>query len=104
MPAKRTEVDPKDTLKLLDQMEALGFNDDAFWLLHHFRERKHETIGSFRRYCSDHQAFQKNGNNQLVHERLKFVSTCYQELNLSPGQTQDFVKLAEEAFLVIPKK
>jgi len=85
-------------------MEALGFNDEVFWHLHHFRDARHETIVSFRKYCSAHQAFQKNGNNQLVHERLKFVLTHYRELNLSRGQTQVFINLAEKAFLAIPKK
>jgi len=31
---------PEETLKLLDELEKFGFNDDAFWRLHHWRERR----------------------------------------------------------------
>ena len=33
-------MDPKQTLALLDELERLGFMDEAFWRLHHFRGKK----------------------------------------------------------------
>ena len=37
-------MDPKQTLALLDELELLGFMDEAFWRLHHFRGKKRVTI------------------------------------------------------------
>ena len=104
MPEKDTRIDPRDTLKLLDKLSELGFDDEAFWRLHHFRDRKHETINSFRRFCKSIQAFQRDGNNQRVHERLDFVLMHHKTENVSSGRTKIFSDLAEAAFEKIPKK
>src|SRR5260370_15530232 len=73
------EVDPKRTLALLDELQKLGFNDEAFWRLHHFRHRKRETIARFPAYCEKTSAFLPDGANERVHRRLAFVLKTYPE-------------------------
>ncbi|HEY1985162.1 MAG TPA: hypothetical protein VGG85_07125, partial [Terracidiphilus sp.] len=44
-------MDRDQTLATLDELQRRGFNDEAFWLLHHWRVRNdHETIRGFRTY------------------------------------------------------
>jgi len=97
------KMDTMQTLKLLDNLCELGFNDEAFWRLHHFRRRnKNETIASFRGRCKHTLAFRPAGTNASVHERLYFVLKTYRERGLPPGQTKVFIDLAETAFVEIP--
>jgi hypothetical protein len=72
-------MDPVETIRLLDVLEGLGFTDEAFRLLHHFRlaDRK-ATINRHRRYCEGHETFAVDGNNELVQLRLKLVLQAYQ--------------------------
>ena len=64
-------TDPKGTVQLLHDLGELGFDDDAFYRLHHKREvRIRETIGGFGKYCLDTKRFQKGGTNYFVHWRL----------------------------------
>ena len=97
---------PKRTLELLDELNELGFNDEAFWRLHHFRHRKKETIASFRSYCEKlcekNSAFMPAGTNERVHERLALVLKTYRERGLPPGQTKVLIDLADTAFVEIP--
>jgi hypothetical protein len=92
------EVDPKRTLALLDELQRLGFNDEAFWRLHHFRRRTRETIGRHRAYCEKTSAFLPDGTNERVQRRLAFVLETYRE----PGNTKNLIMLADAAFDKIP--
>jgi hypothetical protein len=92
----------KKTLETLDQLEGLRFgeqrfDDEAFWRLHHFREKRNAqgkpiraTIQSHRAYCNKHSSFREN--NTLVQVRLDQVLTDYLR---APA---DFVFLAEKAY------
>jgi hypothetical protein len=45
-------MDPKKTIRLLDVLQGLGFSDEAFRLIHHFRlVGRNATINRHRRYC-----------------------------------------------------
>ena len=97
------------TLELLDALKELGFNDESFWRLHHFREsNKNETIARFRQYCEKQNLksseFEPNGTNESVCERLDFVLKTYKALGLSFGQTMVFAALAEASFFGIPRR
>jgi uracil-DNA glycosylase len=93
------EVDPKRTLALLDELQKLGFNDEAFWRLHHFRrEGRRATIAPHRAYCEKISAFRPDGTNERVQRRLAFVLKTYRE----PGNTKNFIMLADAAFDKIP--
>jgi uracil-DNA glycosylase len=99
-PAQKNEMemDPKRTLPLLDELQKLGFDDEAFWRLHHFRHRKRETIARFRAYCEKSSAFLPDGANERVHRRLAFVLETYRQ----PGNTKNLIMLADAAFDKIP--
>jgi hypothetical protein len=91
---------PEETLKLLDELEKFGFNDDAFWRLHHWREKKDRrraTIKAHRAYCEKHEVF-RTGENPLVQERLQKVLSDYK------SQPSYFNHLAEEAYRAIPPR
>jgi hypothetical protein len=57
-------MDPRETIRLLDELEPLGFTDQAFHALHHFRNDA--NISSHRAYCEAHNSFRADGNNELV--------------------------------------
>ena len=66
-------MDPKETFALLDELDALGFNNESFAQLHHFNLReRHETVASFRAYCrklcQKSQTFKPTGTNERVHQ------------------------------------
>jgi len=56
-------MDLKETIRLLDELQGLGFTDDAFSLLHHFRlVGRKATINRHRKYCEGHETFAVDGN------------------------------------------
>jgi len=64
-------TDPKGTVRLLDDLCKLGFDDEAFWRLHHKKEvGKKETIRGFRKYCVGTRRFREFDTNCFVHRRL----------------------------------
>ena len=95
-------MDPTETIKLLDELEGLGFTDEAFQTLHHFRTRGgRPTVNDHRRYCSEHIKFASDGNNERVQRRLTLVLDAYRS-GFSSGSPEVFVALAEAAFKEIP--
>ena len=106
-------INVQETLILLEDLENLGFSDDAFWRLHHKREPTavraeplRETIKNFRRYCEQLKtdAFEFDGENERVHKRLAFVLKIYRGIGFAKNQSNVFVALAEASFEVIPTK
>ncbi|MBN9602427.1 MAG: hypothetical protein J0G33_05795 [Afipia felis] len=94
---------PRETLRLLDELEALGFTSEAFARLHHFRLAGREaTIGRHRSYCNKTSTFAADGTNELVQRRLKLVLDSYQQGGFRSGHSAVFVALAEVAFHEIP--
>ena len=60
-------MDPKKTIRLLDVLQGLGFSDEAFRLIHHFRlVGRNATINRRRRYCEGLETFADGGTNELV--------------------------------------
>jgi hypothetical protein len=92
---------PRQTLALLDELQALGFPDDAFSRLHHFWPKR-ERPASFRAYCRKTATFAPFSRNRTVHRRLAFVLQVYRERTLAPGNAQLFIDLAAEAAMRIP--
>jgi hypothetical protein len=98
-------VDPKTTVLILDRLEALGFNNDAFAALHHFKEKgRADTIASHRSYCNKTDSFQEGGANARVQQRLKLVLTAYQLGGFTSGRSEVFRCLAEAAYNEISSK
>jgi hypothetical protein len=88
---------PEKTIEILDELEGLRFDDNAFWRLHHFRERgRHATIKSHRSHCAKVKSFRGCGNNSLVQQRLDAVLRCYKAWR-GAGRP-NFATLAENAY------
>ena len=99
----------KQTLERLNALDKLGFNNEAFWRLHHFRDKgTEETIGSFRGYLernlNENVNYTPGVHNNNVRARLDFVLNTYIKLGLSHGQTKVFVALADASFYGIPRR
>lgn len=97
------------TLELLDELTAKGFDDSAFWRLHHFRLRKaRETIASHRAYCKkivfNSNLFQDESENSLVQRRLAWVLAKYEKSGKPNGDTAYFRELADAAFKGLPPR
>jgi hypothetical protein len=61
---------PKRTLDLLDLLGSLGFNQDHFRAIHHFREEA--SIDAHRKYCSKTES-STGKTNKDVRERLEVI-------------------------------
>jgi hypothetical protein len=95
--------DPQEALKLLNQLQELGFDDSAFGRLHQNQDMKPprwEPIESFRRYCEKTHKFRADQNNARVTRRLERVLQKY--LAKGSRSAADFLKLAEDAYIEIP--
>lgn len=98
-----TAMDPKETIELLDALEALGFTNEAFSKLHHFRlVGRNATIGRHRAYCEKTSSFAADGTNELVQRRLRLVLDGYRGGGFGSGRLAVFVALAEAAFYEVP--
>jgi hypothetical protein len=92
-------TDPKRTVRLLDELEFLGFNDRAFSLIHHFPD---ETIARHRDYCMKVQAFQADGSNERVQRRLELVLRTYWAGGFRSGKAEVWEALSKAAVAEIP--
>lgn len=98
-------ADPKTTILLLDKLQALGFNNEAFSALHHFKEKgRADTIAQHRAYCGKTESFQDGDANARVQERLKLVLSAYLLGGFTSGKPEIFRCLAEAAYAEISSK
>jgi lipopolysaccharide biosynthesis regulator YciM len=96
-------MNPQDTWNLLDELESLGFDDSAFALLHHFRERgESHAIAAHRRYCEKTAEFRADLNNERTQRRLELVLRVYKGAGFRSHSHAVFRGLAEAAFAEIP--
>jgi hypothetical protein len=66
MPAR--SPNPKDTIRIIDQLVNLGLLDKrTFKHMHHFGG----SLTTFRRYCSTIGSFQHDSENYRLHEKLQ---------------------------------
>lgn len=97
-------MDPQETIRLLDELERLGFDDKSFALLHHFREQgRRDNIAAHRRYCERATgSFKADFNNARTQLRLKYVLEAYKKLAKHEQTPAVFPRLANEAWEKIP--
>jgi hypothetical protein len=103
---------PKQTVAYLDELKTLGFTDEAFWRVHHFREKgEKESINGHRSYCLVRDSFQDGGTNELVQIRLEIVLNCFKQYHaqnpkvISAGRNrawETFIRLADAAYVLVP--
>src|SRR5260370_6245753 len=73
-----TMRNPKQTIAYLNELQTLGFTDEAFWRIHHFREKgEKESINGHRSYCQVRDSFLDEGTNERVQIRLEIVLTYF---------------------------
>jgi len=93
----------KRTIELLDELEALGFDDHAFGHLHHFRATRgvYDTIAAHRRYAEKTAEFRKGGTNEKVQRRLQLVLNSYKAGPFTRRKAV-FLSLAQAAVDEVP--
>jgi hypothetical protein len=91
-------TDPRRTLDLLDALHLLGFNEQAFALLHH----RHGTIVAHRQYCENVTHFVENLNNARVQRRLEIVLDAYRGGGFTSGSPDVFSRLADASVVEVP--
>ena len=94
---------PKKSLDLLRALTELGFTDDAFSQLHHFRLKNRKAlISEHRHYCEMTESFQDEGENERVQRRLELVLNGYRVGGFRSGDPRVFAALADAAFHELP--
>lgn len=94
---------PQRTLDLLDQLQALGFDDEAFAKLHHYRLKGvKDTIQKHREYCKTQTNLRTNDSNEEVQRRLEMVLKAYSAGGFSSRRPEVFAALADAAFSELP--
>ena len=74
---------PRDTLRLLDELQKLGFLDEHFAKVHHWRKKKKsENIASHRGYCERVGSFLPDQDNERV-AQARIRSTRIPEREIS---------------------
>jgi hypothetical protein len=92
----------KQTIQYLDELQALGFTDEAFWRMHHFREKgEHHPIKTHRSYCENIKSafFEDGGTNERVQARLEIILQYFNEYH---RDSNIFDQLADAAYVLIP--
>ena len=59
---------PGETVKLLEELKAIGYTDQDFRRIHHM---EWATIAAHLQYCRKVKYFQRSSSNRLVQERLR---------------------------------
>jgi hypothetical protein len=96
-------TNPSFTIMVLDELEPLGFNDESFSALHHFREKGRKTsISAHRDYCEQTEKFDENGANLRVQQRLGLVFKAYALGGFESKSSGVFLALSEAAYIEIP--
>nr|WP_315195520.1 hypothetical protein [uncultured Aquabacterium sp.] len=95
--------EPSITLELLDELEAQGFTDEAFAVMHHFENP--QRIASHRSYCSmvrDEEGKFRTNTNRLVQQRLRLVLRIINKSGISSRSPAAFMALAHLSIAEFP--
>jgi len=97
------------SLDLLNELEGLGFSDEAFWRLHHFRLRgDKDTIQLHRDYLTKQlavgAALRDNDSNEEVQRRMQLVLDWFKRGAFSSDAAGVFAGLSEVAFELVPHR
>ena len=100
MPEIDGHRDPQQTVRLLNDLEKIGFSDEAFNKVHHYRENgTFTTINAHRKYCESLTHFFNYGsNNCLVQRRIQIVLNAYRGGGFNSARPEVFVALADAAY------
>ncbi len=93
--------DPKRTVQLLDQLEAVGLTDEILKSIHHLQG---ETIHSHRDHCFKLKTLFSAQTNMDVQKRLLFIFDSYDKYIKAPGNLAALKALARAAIVILPIK
>ena len=95
-------MNPQQTIAHVDELERLGFTDEAFSRLHHFRDGPHpeNIFNGHDFYCEKTTSFRKESNNVRVCKRLGFLLEYYRPYHA--GESESFPRLADAVYTLIP--
>ena len=94
-------TDPQQTIAYVDELQQLGFTNEAFWRTHHFRDKdKRATIKAHVAYCEKTGSFREGDNNARVQERLALLLKYYKAYH--SGNPEVLSDLADAAYRLIP--
>jgi hypothetical protein len=92
----------RESVKLLDELSALGMTDEHFRIIHH--EGASASISRHRNYCLSIDDFQRNGTNDCVKQRLIWIRRAISKGDYGgPVSNDEFRSLAEDARFEIPR-
>jgi hypothetical protein len=103
-------TDPRRTIKLLNELEELGFNNVVFKMLHH-KGKSRETISTHRNWCANKrldpfQPFHEKKLDWQVQRRLEFVLREFKILSAEDLRDETAIeilrRLAKASLEVIP--
>ena len=98
-------TDPARTLELLRRLEAHGFDDSAFSLLHHFPDH---SIRAHAAYCKkrseSNSHFEEGGTNSMVQHRLEIVLSAYEGGGFAVRLPELFRLLSRAALVEVPMR
>ena len=96
-------MSPKESIQLLGDLVELGFTNEAFSHLHHFRLKdRNAYISAHLAYCEKTESFRDNEENERVQRRLRLVLNAYRAGGFVSRDPSVFVALADAAFYDIP--
>lgn len=96
-------ADPARTIEFLTELQALGFDDAAFSVLHHFA--RPESIARHRQYCEmlqEEGAYFRTNSNRLVQRRLAMVLSMYKAGGFTSHSPEVFHHLASAVIAEVP--
>lgn len=102
-PRKSSAAVPAETLRLLDELQSIGFDNQSFSILHHVED---ESLTKYRSYCERQQAagakFLQNASNEHVQLRLAMVLGAFRGGDFPPGVPAVLECLARAAVAALP--
>ncbi len=87
------EPTPQGALFLLQELQKLGFPNEAFRRIHHASD----SIHGFSSHCRKIGGFQSGSKNEVVFRRLAFVLERYRAGGFTASDTAAFIELAQLA-------
>jgi hypothetical protein len=96
----RIRAMPQNTIRLLNELTAIGFTDADFQVVHHMPD---VTIARHVAYCEKTSEFRAGSRNMRVQERLRHVLKAFREAGgAGPASPEVFRRLAQNACIAIP--
>jgi hypothetical protein len=102
-PRKSSVALPAETLRLLDELQSIGLDNQSFSILHHV---ENESLKKYRSYCTKQLAagskFLQNASNEHAQRRLAMVLGAFRGGDFPTGVPAVLECLARAAVAALP--